>query len=233
MLISFFKSIARYKFVLSFNLFGIMACSNNDPAPAVLSAIKFKDLNADYAPLVFSTDPLVPPTRPTQKKKYTFFSFKTGQVIAIADSSKSTAWDIGFRSTSIIVNGGTSGPGVGGVIVQQGIFANIKTAPLIGYVQDAYNSITKSGTFAISSSPLASGAIATNQWWYNSGTNQSTIVSSIAGQVFIIKTADGRYAKMEISSYYKGAPVVVNNRSDLDRYYTFRYVYQPGNTANF
>ncbi len=218
---------------LLFTLFFITACSNNDPAPAVLSAITFKDLNADYAPLVFSSDPAVPPTRPAQKRKFTFFSFKTGQVIVISDSSKSTAWDIGFRSTSIIVNGGTSGPGVGGVIVQQGIFADVKTAPLTGYVQDNYNSITKAGTFAISSSPLATGATATNQWWYNAGTNQSTIVSPIAGQVFIIKTADGRYAKMEITSYYKGAPVTVNNLSDLDRYYTFRYVYQPGNSASF
>lgn len=218
---------------LLFSLLFITACTNNDPAPAVLSAITFKDLNADYAPLVFSSDPAVPPTRPAQKRKFTFFSFKTGQVMTIADSSKSTLWDIGFRSTSIIVNGGTSGPGVGGVIVQQGIFADIKTAPLTGYVQDNYNPITKSGTFAISSSPLATGVTATNQWWYNSGTNQSTIVSPIAGQVFIIKTADGRYAKMEITSYYKGAPVTVNNLSDLDRYYTFRYVYQPGNSASF
>ncbi len=218
------------------SLLFITACSNNDPAPIPLAAVTFQDLNADYAPFDFTIPTQGEPARPKQKKKYTFFSFKTGAIMPNTDpktDSASTKWDIAFRSTSIIVNGGTSGPGAGGVIVQQGIFADTKTAPTTGYVQDNYNYVAKSGTFAISSSPLATGVTAINQWWYNSGTNQSTIVSPIAGQVFIIKTADGHYAKLEILSYYKGAPTVVNNLTDLDRYYTFRYIYQPSGSPNF
>ena len=226
-----FRSISLSAACLLFAL-AMSSCSNNDPAPVALTAVTFKDLNADYAPLVFSTNPAIPPSRPAEKKKYTFFSFKTGQLVASADSA-SSKWDIGFRSTSIILNGGTSGPGMAGVVVQQGIFADISAAPASGFVQDNYNYLARTGKFAISSSPLASGATASNQWWYNAGSNTSTVITPIAGQVFIIKTADGRYAKMEILSYYKGAPATVNNLSDLDRYYTFRYVYQPGNTNSF
>jgi hypothetical protein len=206
----------------------LVSCSNNDPAPVPLSAITFKDLNADYAPLVFGS-PTAPPTRPAEKKKYTFFSFKTGQIVANADSA-TLKWDIGFRSTSIIFNGGTSGPGAAGAIVQQGLFDEIKEAPTSGYVLDNKTN----NQFAVSSAPFVAGvSTTTNNWWLNSGTQTSTIVSPIAGKVIIVKTADGRYAKMEILSYYKGAPANVNNLTDLDRYYTFKYVYQPENKPNF
>ncbi len=206
----------------------LFSCSNNDPAPVPLSAITFKDLNADYAPLVFGS-PSAPPTRPAEKKKYTFFSFKTGQIVVNADSA-TLKWDIGFRSTSIIFNGGTSGPGAAGAIVQQGLFDEIKEAPTSGYVLDNKTN----NQFAVSSAPFVAGvSTTTNNWWLNSGTQTSTIVSPIAGRVIIVKTADGRYAKMEIQSYYKGAPATVNNLTDLDRYYTFKYVYQPENKSNF
>jgi HmuY protein len=223
-----FKSTLFCLLVVGF-VSSFVSCSNNDPAPVALSAVIFKDLNADYAPLVFGSNPAVPPTRPAEKKKYTFFSFKTGQLVANSDSA-STKWDVGFRSTSIIFNGGTSGPGLGGAIVWQGLFDEIKEAPATGYVQDNKTS----NQFAVSSSPFVAGTTTTtNNWWLNSGTQSSTIVSPIAGRVIIVKTADGRYAKMEIQSYYKGAPATVNNLTDLDRHYTFKYVYQPGNSTSF
>jgi hypothetical protein len=226
-----FKSLLSL--VLVFSVLFLTDCSTEEAiVPEVpLESIVYKDLNADYAPLVFKPgDPR--PTRPAQKNKYTFFSFKTGAIVPNADSA-TNKWDIGFRSTSIILNGGTSGPGTAGVIVQQGIFTDIKTAPSTGYVQDNYNYVTKTGTFAISSSALATGATASNQWWFNAGSAQSTIISPIAGQVFIIKTSEGRYAKMEVLNFYKGAPATINNLTDPDRYYTFRYVYQQQATTNF
>ncbi len=207
----------------------LFSCSNNDPAPVALSAIIFKDLNADYAPLVFGS-PTVPPTRPAETKKYTFFSFKTGQIVTVSEPNKSALWDIGFQGTNIIINGGTGRAGVGGAIVQQGVFDEIKEAPATGYTQDDESS----NQFAISGREFIQGVTTTtNNWWLNSGTRTSTIVSPIAGRVIIVKTADGRYAKMEILSFYKGAPAVVNNLVDLDRHFTFRYIYQPGNSNSF
>ncbi|HWA35366.1 MAG TPA: HmuY family protein, partial [Cyclobacteriaceae bacterium] len=129
--------------------------------------------------------------------------------------SVSTKWDIGFNSTNIIVNGGTSGPGQGAGQVVSGIFADITTAPTTGFVQDNKNA-TPTAVYAI---PRGSG----NGWYtYNQSTN---IVTPTAGKVLVFKTADGKYAKVEILSYYKGSPNPPTATS-TDRYYTFRYVYQ-------
>lgn len=214
--------------ILALCAFALSSCKD-DPSPEPVVSVTYKDLDADYAPLVFSSNPAVPPTRPAQKKKYTLFSFKSGQIVPNSDSA-STKWDIGFRATSIILNGGTSGPGSTGAIVQKGIFDDLKEAPETGYVLDNGSA----NAFAISSSPFVAGvSTTTNNWWFNSGSNTSTIVAPLAGQIILIRTNDNRYAKMEILSYYKGAPASVNNLTDLDRYYTFRYVYQPNDTRSF
>ncbi len=220
--ISFYHSLLAVLFIVTF-----ASCSNNDPSPVNLSGIIYKDLNADYAPQVPNPNP-GPPLRPTQTNKYTLFSFKTGAIVANADSSKNT-WDIAFQSTNIILNINAN------VAVKkvQGIFDELKTAPADGYVMDTWDANTKVRTVAISRSPRADVASETNQWWLNAGTNMSTIVSPIAGRVFFVKTSNGSYAKFEILSFYKGAPTTVNNLTDLDRYYTFRYVYQPNGTTTF
>jgi hypothetical protein len=194
------------------------SCKKDDPAPVTLSAATATNIAAD------------PPSggyNPTNgqaigvTKKFTLFSFSTGKVVANADSA-SAKWDIGFNSTNIIVNGGTSGPGQGSGQVVSGIFADIGTAPTTGFVQDN-KSATPTAIYAI---PRGSA----NGWYtYNQSTN---IVSPTAGKVLIFKTADGKYAKMEIISYYKDAPTAPTSTS-VDRYYTFRYVYQGDGTTKF
>ncbi len=187
------------------------SCKKDDPTPVALTAITYSNLNADYAPPVGGITG--PPTYPTATNKFTFFSFKTGSIVANSDSA-TTKWDLGFRATTIIVNGGTSGPGVGGAIVQTGIFADLTTAPTTGYAQDDKNGAVK---YAI---PTGSG---TGWYTYNTSTN---LITPTAGKFLIIKTADGKYAKVEILSYYLDAPTAPTS-STKDRYYTFRYIYQP------
>lgn len=212
------------KYLFSFSLFLLLVsfcgCDKSDPAPAPLNAVIFKDLNADYAPAVFN--PTGPPSRPGQTNKFTFFSFKTGAIVSNSDSA-TNKWDIAFRHSAIIFNSGTSGPGTTQGQMVTGVFSELVTAPETGYASD--NRTTNA--FVVAAGPLVSGSTATNNWWQNSGAANSTIVSPIAGRIILIKTAENRYAKMEIISYYKGAPVAPNNSVDLDRHYTFRYVYQP------
>jgi HmuY protein len=210
---------------------GIQSCSDDDPTPIPVVSVTFEDLDADYAPF----EPVVgPPTGPPKRigetKEYTFFSFKTGQIVANGDSATAN-WDIAFRSTSIIINSGTSGPGTTTAQVVQGVFDEIDEAPESGYLSD--NVAAAPPAFVVSASPLIPGMLATNQWWQNGGTATSTIVTPIAGQVIVVKTGDNRYAKLEILSYYKGAPATPNNTTDQDRHYTFRYVYQPNDSRKF
>lgn len=186
------------------------ACKKDDPAPVTLTGNTIKDLAAD------------PPSggyNPTNGQpigvtgKYTLFSFKTGAVVANTDSA-TTKWDIGFNGSKIIVNSGTSGPGSAAALVQTGLFDQITTAPDAGYTQD--NKSAAPVFYAI--------ARGSGKGWYNY--DQATnLISAKAGVVLIFKTADGKYAKMEIQNYYKGAPAAPTSTT-ADRYYTFRYLYQ-------
>jgi hypothetical protein len=197
----------------------IISCTNNNVTPVSLTAVTYKNLAAD------------PPSggyNPTNgapigvTKKYTFFSFKTGQLVANTDSA-SNKWDVGFNGTTLIINGGPQRTGSGGAIVSTGIFSDLATAPDTGYDLDSIVTVngTAKKTYAI---PTGSG-----KGWYSYDPTKNTI-SPIAGKFLIIKTGDGRYAKMEIISYYKDAPATVTS-STLDRYYTFRYVYQGDGTT--
>lgn len=203
------------KSILSMAMFACLiavlaACSKNDPAP-VLSATTYTNLAAD------------PPSggyNPTNGQpigvtnKYTLFSFKTGAIVSNADSA-SAKWDIGFNGTKVIVNSGTSGPGTAAAQVVSGIFTELTSAPDAGYLTD--DKLAAPAFYAIR---RGSG----NGWYnYDPATN---LISPIAGRVIVIQTADGKYAKMEIISYYKDAPVAPASTT-TDRYYTFRYLYQP------
>ena len=53
------------------------------------------------------------------------------------------------------------------------------------------------------------------------------LISPTPGKILVFRTRDGKYAKMEILSYYLGAPENPDAFSDPSRYYTFNYVYQP------
>jgi hypothetical protein len=153
--------------------------------------------------------------QPTSATKYTFYSFANNAQVATADSN-TTKWDVGFRGTNIIINGGTSGPGQGGALVQDGLFTEIATAPETGLRVDA-------------ATGLAIPTGSNNGWYnYNGATN---IITPLAGKVILVRTATGKYAKLEIVSYYQNAPATPTATS-VSRYYTFRYLYQPDGTRN-
>lgn len=149
-----------------------------------------------------------------------FTKFSFSQNTTVTDDS----WDIAFRGTTIIVNGGsaigiTDEPtrtGNGAVSIVTNTLDAVTTIPDISsFAQDATN------TYAI---PTGSG----NGWYNYNATNN--LITPIAGKIFVVKTHDGKYAKMEIISYYKDAPTTPDATA-LSRYYTFRYVYQPNGTS--
>ena len=146
---------------------------------------------------------------------FTKFSFATGAV-----TTSDTEWDIAFRGTTIAVNGGTETGtdeepernGDAGVSIANGTFADITSADGLTFSQDA------SGAFAI-----ASGS---DNGWYNYNPDTFTI-TPIPGKILVFRTHDGKYAKVEILSYYKDAPTEIDAMADEARFYTFNYVYNP------
>lgn len=146
---------------------------------------------------------------PTITGDYIKFSFKEG---AITDGDN---WDVAFRGTTILVNGGTATSddqptrtGSGAAYIATGTMSDITTVDTGMFVQDD------------SEDGLAITTGSGNGWYnYNSSTH---VISPIAGKIIVVKTADGTYAKMEILSYYKN-----DDSSEGSQYYTFNYVYQP------
>ncbi len=212
------KSIFTLFLVIAFSTM-FMACKEDDPTPDPIVSTTISNLAADPS-TGFNPTTGAPIG---QKNKFTFFSFKTGAAIDAVDSA-TNKWDLGFKGTTIIVNSPTSGPGTSLVQVVSGIFDELNEAPADGYKADDKNATIKNAI------PTGSG----NGWYTATGgaPGTPTIVKPIAGKIIIVKTADSRYAKLEILSYYKDAPASPTG-NEPSRYYTFRYVYQPNDTKSF
>jgi hypothetical protein len=158
---------------------------------------------------------------------FTFYDLETGQILQKSDSN-SNQWDIALAATTILINGGTSGPGQGSAQIVTGVFDDLSEAPATGYAVDSEASL------AI---PTGSG-----NGWYNYTGNDGTPVIAILpipGRIITLTTGEGNYAKIEILSYYEGNPDTTTpefadpTSRPASRYYTFRYVVQPDGSTTF
>jgi len=192
----------------------LSACSKDDDDTAVQPVPELPTETAkNLAPAAGAANPIT--GQPGTPRHYAFYSLANKSEVLYTDSA-TTKWDIAVRGTTILVNGGSSGPGQGGAIVKEGLFAEQTTAPTTGYrVDTATEKAIKTG----------SG----NGWYsYNSTTH---LVVPIAGRVLLLRTATGKYARLEVVSYYKDAPTTPTG-TEPSGYYTFRYVYQPDGSTN-
>ena len=147
---------------------------------------------------------------------FTKFDFDTGM-----ETDNETDWDIAFRATDIIVNGGTSmgttdeptRSGDAGAYITTGTMADVTEVDVNLFTQDS-----ESGYAIISGS---------GNGWYTYAGPPTYLITPTPGRILVFKTADGKYAKVEILSYYEGAPENPDAFVDQSRYYTFNYVYQP------
>jgi len=137
------------------------------------------------------------------------------------DTVSNDKWDIAFKGTKIIINGGfktnidePERTGIAGVYIIKGkSFSTIKQVDDENlFKQDQENSLAIENENG-------------KGWWYLKDL-LSKILLPIENNVLIIKTHNGRYAKMKIESYYKDSPEEPNLRSKLG-YYSFVYWYQP------
>lgn len=147
---------------------------------------------------------------------YTFFSLRENSIVPVADSA-STDWDLAFNATTVLVNGGASGPGMGGAaILDDTTFAAVTEAP----PADAF--AVDQGTERTETA-IPGGA---GNGWYDY--DFATGIVAPRPSVLVVRTADGRYAKVAIESYYQGAPAAEELSPDEGfRFYTFRYLFQP------
>lgn len=118
----------------------------------------------------------------TDTHRWRHFSFRVG---ATVDETPATGWDLAFRRYEIIANGGRGFLGRGGARDLGAIaFDAVKTVPTNGYAENEGRD-------------PRNAALAR---WYAYGFFSHLLEPK--GHVWAIRTADGRYAKMEIVSYY-------------------------------
>ncbi|KEO72142.1 HmuY family protein [Anditalea andensis] len=152
-----------------------------------------------------------------QENPFRYYSLETNTEVNNADQN----WDIGFKGTTIIVNSGVSGPGNASAAMMQGTFEETREVPTgLDFRSDSQSE------FAI---PTGSG-----NGWYNYNSS-SHIISPVPGRILLVKTNGGKYAKVEILSYYKDNPPIseVNAMTTPGSYYTFQYILQPDGSKSF
>lgn len=210
--------------VIITTLFVLQSCEKNDPVvkESTLKEITVRDLAADTIVYV-NGQPLLVGGRPSGAGKFTYYSLEENKIVAAADSN-SLKWDLGFRGSTIVVNGGTSGPGNGGAFVYKGTLNDLSAVPA-------------DSTFKADNAPNFAIPIGDNKGWYVYNQVQN-LLTPIPGRVLVIRTASGKYALVEILNYYKGGVTPDPSASDFEktskqRYYTFRYAYQGDGTKNF
>lgn len=73
----------------------------------------------------------------TDRENWAYVNLTEGETVDIADAATSMAWDLGFKRTEVIANGGVSGPGKIGVLALEDIsFEDVLEAPEEEYVSD-------------------------------------------------------------------------------------------------
>ena len=225
----------RFALVALAGALSLTACDSADPVETVdLEARTAADVPAD---LVVSRSPTTGQVLPGT---YSLYDLDTNRLVLSSEESDpavrqrdsvSTAWDVGFNGTTIIVNGGTSGPGEGSAQIVEQTFASVTEAPATGYVVDGQNTACPASPFGGPGRPLAICTGSDNGWYNYDGAQN--LISPLAGRTIVLTTGDGDYAKLRVLSYYRGNPAAPAPTSDEDRYYTFEYLVQPDGSRDF
>jgi len=130
----------------------------------------------------------------TSKEEWTLVDLATGKTHRVKEPEEEQerlrqfSWDLGFQRTKIITNGGATNPGgtVGVLNLGQVPFSEVVEIPRTGYIEDG-RSLGK----------LINKGIAD---WYTYRTRTHNIESK--RNVYVVRTAGGRFLKMRILNYY-------------------------------
>lgn len=149
----------------------------------------------------------------TSYTEWVYFSFSEGKVVNVTDPKTETNWDIGLKRNNFRTNSGASGSGLGGALdVEVTDFNGYIAVPTAGYSVDVELQAFDLNTMEYYTT-TANEVLDT----WGEFTDAMPPTFNTSDKVFAVKTADGKYVKMIVQSYY-GA--------EGSGYITFKYVYQ-------
>jgi hypothetical protein len=148
--------------------------------------------------------------------QWTFFDFSRASAVEVPHQF-GVEWDLAFQRHKILVNGGATNPKGRGGIVNLGEVAleEIIEAPADGYVDDSIASINPD--------TIITENLAIKSWYHY---NFLTHLLRPKPNVYAIRTADGKYAKMRLVSYYCDG-------GQASGCFTIEYVYQGNGSRRF
>lgn len=135
---------------------------------------------------------------------WVYFDFESGAQTSPGDPADDAGWDLGFLRFNIKSNGGTSGTGEVGVVRLDGEdFDALSVAPAQGYVSDD----AAGGPMPMSTTP----GYAFDEWY---AYDFATHVLSPEDAVFVVRTVEANYFKVQLLAYYDdaGTPGMVQFR---------------------
>lgn len=156
---------------------------------------------------------------------WVYFSFDKGEVVTVdpAAFSSDLNWDMAFHRNDVRLNCGLSGKGAGGALKTTAkTLGEISTAPNSGYVVDATKSIMTKFTLPV---PVFEDQPASTEInWLNVDTSNPPPVYTLFDDVYVVKTAQGKYTKVKFKNYLsdKNETMVI----------TLEYAYQPDGSTS-
>lgn len=157
----------------------------------------------------------------TDHENWAYINFTEGETVDIADAASSLAWDLGFKRTEVVVNGGVSGSGKTEALALKDIsFEDVLEAPEGDYVSDTDQIMTFArgdGWYTYTGPP--------NHWILP---NPKVYVLRIATDAERRSTNPYNYAKIRFIGYYEN-----NETKEGSGYITIEYVLQDDGTRIF
>ena len=216
-----FRNLATWRLIIWSVLFIatvlFFGCGNNDDEDGLEQPLEEQPTEVALPPTAVTPqlDVVNFTIDATNRETWAYFSFTKGDVVEVADPLNSMDWDLGFQRTTVITNGGVSGPGKGGAALLKDVeFEGVKEAPAAGYAADADEN-------------LAIAAQSEEGWYIYTGPPNHWILP-LEKRVFVVQAADGTFAKLHFISYYKD-----NTNKQEGGFITFEYVHQPDGSRNF
>ena len=190
----------KLKFVFFLSIFFILSCDDSSD----LMSIEAMMVTNLYTPEFIGNGPN------QQSANFIKFSFKD------QTTTEGDDWDIAFRGTEILVNGGF--PGTNNEPERTGLAAGYITIGNYGGIKSVNENLLNQDSETQKAIP------STNGGWYEIDNNA---ILPYSDKTLVFKTHNSRYAKVKIVSFYKDAPENISSFSSKPEYYTFSYTYQP------
>lgn len=154
-----------------------------------------------------------------------YFSLSTGKEVTVSEDSHNSdlTWDLAFNRYNIRTNSGLSGNGKGGAY----------DTGLTSF--DGVTTVPSGATFTTDTEAEITGSFTGDGITTVASTLNSVLAEAIAfagpppsytpnNHVYIVKTADGKYAKLQVLGFY--------NDEGQSGYVNFKFAYQGDGTTN-